>query len=364
MKRRYFLKSAAAAAATTAAAASSFPAPAIAQGMRELKFVTSWPKNLPGPGVAAMRIKRRIETLSEGKLSVKIFHAGELVPAFGVFDAVAKGTADMHHSGAAFNMGKSPAYGVIFNVPFGLSSVEVRAWMQYGGGRELYDELGAQFGHKHFMAGQPGAGMFGWIKKDLKSLDDLKGLKYRLPGLGGEVLRKLGVTIITMPPAELLPSIQSGALDGAEWIGAFHDLALGFYKVVKNYYYPGFHEPSPSTELSLNLDVWNSLSKNHQEMFNVIAEAENDTWIAESIFLNTQALETLVNKHGVKLRHLPDDIIKAIAEKTDEVVAEQRVKDPLTKKIYDSYSNWRRQVIPYSEITQKAFYNNRHLVTY
>lgn len=361
MKRRQFLKSAAIGAAGAAATAASFPAPGIAQGKRDLKMVMTWPKNSPALGTSAERLAKRIQELSEGKLTVKLYAGGELVPPFEVFDAVSSGAADCYHSASYYFQGKSKAFNFFTTVPFGLTSNELTAWIRFGGGQELWDELAAKFKLKPFLVGNTGVQMGGWFAKEIKTLDDFKGLKYRMPGLGGEVFRRLGVAVTNLPPQEILPALQSGAIDGTEWVGPFNDLAFGFYKVVKYYYHPGIHEPGSGLDFSMNLDVWNSLTPTQQELIRALTAAENDIMTAEFNARNTEALDTLVSKHGVQLRQFSDDIVKAIGEASGQVMAEVAASDDLTKKIYNSFITFRKSAMRWSRYGDLAYLDARLL---
>ena len=361
MKRRNFLKGVAAAGVAGSAVASSFPAPAIAQGKRQLKLVMTWPKNLPALDMGAQRLAKRIGMLSDGKLSVKVFGGGELVPPFEVFDAVSSGAADMYHSAAYYFQGKSKAFAFYTTVPFGFTASEAAAWIHFGGGQELWDELGAQFNLKPFLVGNTGVQMGGWFAEEINSLDDFKGIKYRMPGLGGEVLRRLGVAVVNLPPAEILPALQSGAIDGTEWVGPYSDLSFGFYKVVKYYYYPGFHEPGAMLDFSVNLKVWESLTEEQKEIIRTAAAAENDLVTAEFTARNTDALDTLINKHGVNLRKFNDGIIREIGEKAGEVMAEVATSDEITGKVYASYVKFRKIVMRWSKYGDQSYFNARLL---
>ena len=264
MKRRKFVK--AAATAGVAVAASSLAAPAISQGLKQWKLAMSWPLNSPGLGTSGQRIARRITELSGGKITVKVYGGGELVPPFGVFDAVSAGDADLYHSAEYYWQGKHKAFNYFTAVPYGLTGTEHAAWMNYGGGQQLWDELAAQFNLKGFLASSTGTQMGGWYRKPINVLDDFKGLKFRMPGIGGEVLRKLGVTVVNLPVAEIYPALASGAIDAAEWVGPWHDLAFGFHKITKHYYYPGFHEPGTTSSCVINKKLWDSLTKDEQAL--------------------------------------------------------------------------------------------------
>ncbi|QPC42225.1 TRAP transporter substrate-binding protein [Kaustia mangrovi] len=354
MDRRSFMKTAGLAAGS-AAAVSGIAAPAIAQGAMELKMVTTWPKNLPGLGVGAQRLADRIGTLTEGRITVKVFAAGELVPPFESFDAVSTGTADLYHAADYYFQGKHKALNFFTTVPMGLTAAELNAWINYMGGQDLWDELSGQFNIKAFQVGNTGAQMGGWFKNELKSLEDLKGLNFRMPGLGGEVLRRLGVNVQSLPGGEIFTALQSGAIDGTDWVGPWSDLAFGFYKILKNYYYPSMFEPGAAISLGVNRGVWDKLSDSDKELFRVVSMAENNQMYSDFKANDGQALETLVSEHGVKLHEFPEDILMALGKTSDEVVAEVGQEDALSKKIYESFLSARKLTGRSSSTTEKAF---------
>ncbi|MCB1476433.1 MAG: TRAP transporter substrate-binding protein, partial [Rhodobiaceae bacterium] len=257
MDRRSFLTKAGL--ASGAVAASALATPAISQGKMELKMVTTWPKNFPGLGTGAQRVADRITAMTEGRITVKLYAAGELVPPFESFDAVSQGTADMYHGADYYWQGKHKGFNFFTAVPLGLTANELDGWVNHGGGQALWDELAGGFNVKPLMAGNTGVQMGGWFAKEIKSLEDLKGLKFRMPGLGGEVLRQLGASVVALPGGEIFPALQSGAIDGTEWVGPWNDMAFGFYKVVKYYYWPGFHEPGSGLACGVNKGVWEKL---------------------------------------------------------------------------------------------------------
>jgi TRAP-type mannitol/chloroaromatic compound transport system substrate-binding protein len=352
MKRRQFIQGAGLGAV---AAAASFPTPSIAQGVKELRMVTSWPKGYPGQGTSAIRLAERIGLGTEGKVTVKVFAAGELVPPFEVFDAVANGTADMYHSAEYYWQGKSKAFNFFCTVPFGLTANEFNAWIYFGGGQQLWDELSGQFGIKALLAGNTGVQMGGWYRKEINTIDDFKGLKFRMPGLGGQVLQKLGATVINLPGGEIFAALQSGAIDGTEWVGPWNDLAFGFFKVAKNYYWPGFHEPGTSLAVGFGSKVWSGLSKEHQAVMQAACSAENDHLLAEFNARNGEALDTLVNKHGVQLKRFSDDVLAKVGGAAGEVVAEVGNADPTTKKVFDSFIKFRKDVSEWTKLSEGAF---------
>jgi TRAP-type mannitol/chloroaromatic compound transport system substrate-binding protein len=360
MKRRKFLQGAAA--GGVAAAAATVSAPAISQGIRQLKMVTTWPKNFPGLGTGAERLAHRITTMSGGKLQVKVYAAGELVPPFQSFDAVSQGQAEMSHSASYYWQGKSPAFNFFTAMPYGFTAAEHYAWMLWGDGHKLWTELCDNFNLVPFMRASTGVQMGGWYRKEVNSLDDFKGLKFRMPGLGGEVLRKLGATVVNLPGGEIFPALQAGTIDGTEWVGPFNDLAFGFYKVAKYYYWPGFHEPCTTGEVLVNKKVWASLSKEHQEIIAVAVQAEATIELAEFTYKSGDSLEALLNKHGVQLRKYNDDLLRSFGAASKEVIAEIGNKDPLTKKVYDSYMASLKKLSGWSALGEQGYMNARSLL--
>jgi TRAP-type mannitol/chloroaromatic compound transport system substrate-binding protein len=319
---------------TVAAAAT---APAYAQGKRRLKMVTTWPKNFPGLGTAPENIAKRVKTMTDGQIDIKIYAAGELVGPFEAFDAVSTGTADIYNGAEYYWQGKSPAFNFFTAVPFGMTAAEINAWMNFGGGDALWQELSAKFNIRAFHSANTGVQMGGWFNREITKLDDFKGLKIRMPGLGGEVMRRLGAAAVSLPGGEIFPSMKSGAIDASEWVGPWNDLAFGFHQVAEYYYCPGFHEPGAALSTGVNLDVWNSLTKAQQEIFKNACEAENDHTLSEYNYKNATALDTLVSKHNVKVRRFSPEIMAALKKTSDAVLEEAAASDPFTKKVYDSF---------------------------
>jgi TRAP-type mannitol/chloroaromatic compound transport system substrate-binding protein len=362
MKRRDFVRAVGAGGTLVgAAAASSFPAPALAQGIKQFKMVTTWPKNFPGLGTGAERLAQRITTMSEGRIQVKVFAAGELVPALQSFDAVASGAAEMSHSVSYYWQGKSPAFAFFAAVPFGLTAIEHASWIAYGGGQELWDETAAKFGIKPFPRASTGPQMGGWFRQEIKTLDDFKGLKFRMPGLGGEVMHRLGAAVVNLPGGDIPPALQSGTIDGAAWIGPWHDMVFGFYKLAKFYYWPGWHEPGTTGEVLVNQKVWQGLSKAEQAMLQSAIEAEAWREHAEIDAGNAAALKLLVDQQNVQLRRFDDALLKEIGRVSGEVVAEVAKSDPMTLKVYDSYLNFRSKAVGWATVGDQGYLNARAL---
>ncbi len=325
----------------------------------EWKLVTSWPKNFPGLGTAPERFAEQVSQLSGGRLTIKVYGAGELVPALQVFDAVSQGTAEMGHSGAYYWKGKASAAQFFTSVPFGLTAQEMNGWIQYGGGQALWEEVYAPFNLLPLPCGNTGVQMGGWFNKEINSVDDLKGLKMRIPGLGGEVLARAGGTPVTLPGGEIFTSLQTGTIDATEWVGPYNDLAFGLYKVAEHYYFPGWHEPGSMMEFTINKDAFAELPADLQAIVRITAKAINEDMLAEYTTRNQTALVELKEKHGVDVREFPADVLNKLQTLSDEVVAEVASADPLSQKVYDSYKTYRDQVKAYHAVSEQAYINAR-----
>lgn len=304
---------------------------------RELKMVTTWPKNFPGLGDAAEQTAQFITEMSGGALRVRIFAANELVGAFESFDAVSGGSADLYHAADYYWTGKSRAYPFFTAVPFGMTAIEQMGWVEVGGGQELWDELAAPFNIKPFCAGNTGHQLGGWFKKEINTLDDLVGLKIRMPGIGGEVMRRSGAAATSIPGGELYQSLQSGAIDATEWVGPWNDIAFGFYREAKYYYWPGFHEPGAQLSIGMNLDVWNDMTLQERSIIQNAARAANHLNLANYAARNGRALKVLVEEHGVQLRQMPEEIMAELANNTKIVLEEIAQSSDIARRIYDSY---------------------------
>ena len=355
--RRNFL-----AGALVGAAATPLATPAIAQGKRELKMVTGWPKKFPGLGVASERIGQAITTASDGRLTVKVYGAGELVPPFEAFDAVASGTADLYHAAEYYWQGKTAAFNFFAGVPFGMTTTEHNAWVYHRGGQELWEELSASFGVKAFMAGNSSAQAGGWFNKEINSVDDLKGLKMRIPGFGGKVIDAVGGSAVTLPGGEIFAALQSGTVDAAEMAGPWIDLGFGFYKAAKYFYNPGFQEPTSAESLGVNLALWEELSAADQEIIKLAAAQENVMNPADFIANHSRSLDVLLQEHGVQLRSYPDEVMLELGAASKQVLADAASADAMTKKIYDSYMSFLAEAAAWTEQSEQAYLRARSMV--
>ncbi len=334
MDRRSFLTKAAL--GGTAAAASTLAAPAYAQGNRTLTMVTSWGRGLAGVFDAAQHVADNITAMSDGTLNIEIKAAGELVGAFEVFDAVSSGQADMYHAADYYFLGQHPGFAFYTSVPFGMTAQELQNWYLQGDGAKYHDQLGEIFNLKAFLAGNTGAQAGGWFAKEMNSPEDFNGLKFRMPGLGGQALGKLGASVQNLPGSEVYQALASGALDGTEWIGPWADEVAGFQEITKIYYTAGFHEPGAALSLATNREVFNELSSAHQKIIEV-ASAETHQWsLAQFLNNNGAALQRLVAE-GVQLREFNDSIWDAFGAASAEVL-DSYMEDALFAEIRASYN--------------------------
>jgi TRAP-type mannitol/chloroaromatic compound transport system substrate-binding protein len=364
-RRRFLASTAIAGAAGTLAACGGGTAPAVEGGSAaparriQWKMVTSWPLNFPGLGTGAAKLAELIGKLSGGRLTVKVYGAGELVPAFEVFDAVAQGTAEIGHSGAYYWKGKSEAAQFFSAVPFGMNAQEMNGWLYHGGGLELWREVYAPFGLVPFPGGNSGPQMAGWFRKPITSIADLKGLKMRMPGLGGEVLQRLGGSPVNIPGADLYTAMQTGAIDATEWVGPYNDLAFGLHNVAKHCYYPGWHEPGTTLECLVNQAAFEALPEDLKAIVEAACRSVNEDMLADYTAQNYRAMEVLEREHGVQFLPLPEDVLAALREASAAVLAELAARDPLSAKVYESFSAFRKGAMRWHEVSEVAFYRAR-----
>lgn len=328
----------------------------------EWKMITTWPKNLPGLGMAAEKFSRYVNEMSDGRLKVRVYGAGEIVPAMELFDAVSQGVADAGHGAAYYWKGKVPSSVFFTSVPFGLNALEMNSWLQYGGGLELWREAYAPFNLEPMAGGSTGVQMGGWFNKEINSMDDLKGLKMRIPGLAGEVFADAGGTAVRIAGGELYTSMQTGVIDAVEWVGPYNDLAFGFHEVAKYYYYPGWHEPGSILEFIVNKDSLQALPEDLQAIVKYAARASNQDVFDDYTAQNNDALRTLIDEHGVQLRKLPDDVLRALWLGTKKAMAALVEKDPMAAKVYASYSDFYKGARSYHHISEQSYFNTRDMV--
>ncbi|MEP0232068.1 TRAP transporter substrate-binding protein [Roseibium sp.] len=361
MDRRSFIKKAGLGAGG-AVAASTLAAPAIAQSTTDMVIVSTWPRDFPGLGVSAQRLAARIGELTEGRINVQYFAAGERVGAFDSFDEVASGNAQAYIGADYYWKGKHPAWAYFTAVPFGLTYAEIDAWIKFGGGQELWDELAGEFGLKNFACGNTGVQMGGWFNKEIETADDLKGLKMRIPGLGGDVMAKLGASPVSLPGGQIYENLVSGAVDATEWVGPYNDYFMKFYEAAKYYYYPGMHEPGSQLAMGMNASWWNSLSKTDQAIIEAACNEENARQMAETNAENGVYLDKLINEHGVEVKKFSDEVYDAFGEAAEEVFDETIQHGDLTARTHESFAKARSEIGRWMLLADTGYTEQRNRV--
>jgi len=322
-----------------------------------LRLATSWPAGFPIMGTGVEHFAERVRVASGGTLNIKIYPKETLVPALAVFDAASAGEIDAFHSGPYYWKGKNSAFALFSGTPFGLTSEEINSWMLFGGGMEQWRAMYAAHNLYPLLGGNTNVQMGGWFRKPIKSLADLKGLKMRIPGIGGEVMSRLGVNPVLLAAGEIYPSLERGMIDATEWVGPALDLQMGFYKVAK-YYYSGWHEPGSVLELTFNKQVWDKLSPEHQAIVQIASEEMNSRMSLEFHAKNLDALDE-IKKLGITISSFPDDVNRAAKKALDAYLVEESSKNPDFKRIYDSMDTYIKKSRAWSKIGLNNYLNVR-----
>ena len=359
MERRDFLKKAG---AGTAVAAGTLAAPAIVKARTEIAMVTTWPRDFPGLGTGAQRFAKSLSELSDGRLNVTYYASGERVKPFDSFDEVASGNAQMYHAADYYWKGKHPGWAYFTAVPFGFVYSEINAWINWGGGQELWDELSGEFGLKCLTCGNTGVQMGGWFRKEINSADDLKGLKMRIPGLGGDVMAKLGASPVSLPGSQIYENLMSGAIAATEWVGPWNDSYMKFYEAAKYYYFPGMHEPASMLAVGMNKSWWDGLSKTDQALIKAAAAQEDSRMMSEYNAKNGAALDKLITEQGVQVREFNDDVYDAFGEAAEEVFDEVRAHSELANRIHESFVATRKDVGRWMNLSDQPYLRQRNRV--
>ena len=357
MKRRAFLKNAAVGLAAGAVAAPALAqTPAAAQPTVNWRLTSSFPKALDTIYGAAEVIAKRCATATGGKFNIKVFAAGEIVPGLQVLDAVQNGTVECGHTAPYYYFGKDPTFAFSTAIPFGLNARQQNAWMYHGGGLQLMRDFFKEYNIIQFPAGNTGAQMGGWFRKEIKTVKDLKGLKMRIGGTGGLVLSKLGVVPQQIAGGDIYPSLEKGTLDAAEWVGPYDDEKLGFYKVAKYYYYPGWWEGGPELDLLVNIKAWEALPADYKSILESACAEANVDMLAKYDAVNPPALKRLLG-NGVKLLPFSNDILAACYKAAQEVYEEIATKNAKFKKVYDAWKIFRNEQVQWASIAENRFDN-------
>ncbi len=325
------------------------------------KLVTSWPKNFPGLGQTPEVFAENVAKMSNNRLQIKVYGAGELVPGFEVFDSVNTGTAEMGHSGAYYWKGKMPASSFFAAVPFGMTAQETNAWLYYGGGLELWQELYKPYGIIPLPGGNSGLQFAGWFNKEVNSLADINGLKMRIGGIGGEVFKRAGGLPVNMPGGEIFSSLQSGALDAAEWVGPYNDLSFGFYQAANYYYSTGWQEPTATLEFLINENAFEQLPEDLQTIVTIAARAAHADTLDVYSAKNSSDFKLLVEQHGVQVRTFPPEVIAKLKTITADVISDMVIDDKSgsVQKVWSSYKKFYDDIKAYNEIAEHMYIKNR-----
>lgn len=321
------------------------------------KMVTTWPPDLAVFGEIADKVSEWANQMSAGRINIKVYGGGELVPPLEAFDAVGSGTAEIGSGGAYYWAGKSPATQFFAAVPFGMNAQQLTSWTVCGGGYELWKEVYAQFNVVPFIGGNSGVQMGGWFNREINTIDDFKGLKMRMPGLGGNVINKAGAAAVLLPGSELYTSLERGVIDATEWVGPYHDYKMGFHKIAKYYYYPGWHEAGTQLEFFMNKGVYDSLPKDLQVIMDTVMYRAHVWVLSEFETQNAIYLDKILGESKVQLKEYPKPVLDQLRIYTKEVIAEAVGDDALSKKVYASYQAFEKRARKWSELTEKAYYN-------
>ena len=359
--RRRLIGSIGGAAALAACSQAQQPTGAAQQSQQtfQWKLVTTWPPNFPGLGTGVNTLVRYIEEMSAGRIRIRIYAAGELIPALEVFDAVSRGTAEMGHGAAYYWRGKSEAAQFFATIPFGLTAHEMNGWLYYGGGLDLWREVYAPFDLVPFPAGNTGVQMGGWFNKRIDTMADLRGLKMRIPGIGGEALRMAGGTPVTLPGSEIFTALQTGSIDATEWVGPYNDIAIGLNQVARYYYYPGWQEPGPTLECIINSDAWDSLPEDLQAIVRVACQAATLDMTSEYMARNATALAQLEAEPNVEILSFPPAVLAGLKTLTLEVVEGLAASDPVFAKVWESYRQFQSGSEAWQRISEQAYLETR-----
>ncbi|MEO0778807.1 MAG: TRAP transporter substrate-binding protein [Bacteroidota bacterium] len=333
--------------------------PSILSGDRyRWKMVTTWPPNFPVLGEGCTLFANWVRELSGGRMDIRVYGGGELVPPLEAFDAVRSGAAEIGSGAAYYWAGKDPATQFFASVPFGMNAQQLNAWIICGGGMELWRELYAEYGLVPLLGGNTGVQMGGWFNREINSLEDLRGLKMRMPGLGGKVLEKAGGAPVLLPGGDLYTGLERGVIDATEWIGPYHDYKMGFHQIAKYYYTPGWHETGTALEFFINKQKYDLLPADLQAILEAAALRLNGWMLSEFETQNSIYLQKLVQEEKVDIRRYPEPVLRQLREYTEEIITEITDRDPFSKKVYESYRQFRQRATAWSDLTEKVYYND------
>ena len=321
------------------------------------KMVTTWPPNFPVLGEAANLLAEMVEKMSGGRFIIKVFGGGELVPALEAFDTVASGTVEMGCGAAYYWAGKSPATQFFAAVPFGMNAQMMNSWLLVGGGYELWKKTYEKFNLIPFMGGNSGVQMGGWFNREIKSIEDFKGLKMRIPGLGGKVIEKVGGAAVLVAGGELYTSLERGVIDATEWVGPYHDYKMGFHKIAKYYYSPGWHEPGTELEFFANNKAFENLSSDLKEILKTASLRIQNWMLAEFDYQNAVYFQKILDEGQIEVKRFPKEVMETLRLKTKEALEEVIAGDEMSKKVYEHYSDFREKASAYNALSEQAYWD-------
>ncbi len=320
------------------------------------KMVTTWPPHFPVLGEGADLFARWVQEMSGGRIQIQVYGGGELVPALQVFDAVSQGLAEVGHGASYYWAGKVPAAQFFAAVPFGMNAQQMNAWLLSGGGLDLWRQVYEPFNLVPFLGGNTGVQMGGWFNKPINSIADFKGLKMRIPGLGGKVIARAGGSAVLSPGGEIFTNLERGVIDATEWIGPYHDYLMGFHKIARYYYYPGWHEPGTVTELMVNKSAYQSLSADLQGILRAAAERLNGWILAEFEAKNAEYLKKIQQESQVQIRRFPDEVLAQLKIYARESIEELTAKDEQSRRVYQAFRNFQAKIKHWSDISEQVYY--------
>ncbi len=362
MTRRKFLKNTIKNVTIGAVVGSTFAFPNIIRSKTKHTWVAVSAFDKAGIlGRSFQKICEEITRISKGELTIRLFHANELVGAFESFDVVQSGTCQLGFGSPYYWTGKSPAIAFLSGIPFGLNSQEMSAWFYFGTGMKLADKIYNEFNLKFFPAGNTGNQMGGWFNKRILEVGDFKGLKFRMPGLGGEVLKSYGTNVVLLPGSDVVTAITSGTIDGTEWIGPAADLGKGLHKICKYYYYPGWHEPGTCLEAFINLKAWNKLDSDLKRLVEMACKKSNAEIAAEFFARNCFAIKKLREEFDVNFSRFSDLTLKLLKRASDEVLLDYASKDNFSKELHNEILKFRKEAMFWSNYSEKDYLAARNM---
>lgn len=321
-------------------------------------MVTTWPPNFPIIGTACNRFAEKIREMSNGQLEIRIYGADELIPALEVFEAVSSGTAQVGHAASYYWTGKVPAAQFFTTVPFGLNAMEQTAWINHGGGMELWRKIYSRFNLRPYIGGNTCVQMGGWFNKEINTIQDFKSLKMRIPGLAGRILKEVGATPVLVAAGEIYTNLERGVIDAIEWLGPFHDQLLGFQDIADYYYTPGWHEPGSSLEITINQDAYDELPTHLRQIVDVCAGEVNDWMTSEMLYKNAESYASLKEKGQIEIRNFSRETLEELRKATNDTLSGMATSNAEIREVYDAFMKFKSMIRSYTDVSEKLYYTH------